>query len=125
MTATGMLTQKMARQVHWVRYPPRMGPTAVRPPAIPKKVARAFPRSRSGKVCTTMARAAGNMMAPPRPWTARKVTIHASAMPPLGVRPHRAEAPAKMITPSVAIFRWPTVSAKRPPKAKNAASESR
>ena len=29
--ATGMLTQKMARHVHCVRKPPRMGPTEVRP----------------------------------------------------------------------------------------------
>ena len=72
-----------------------------------------------------MARAAGNMMAPPNPWTARKVTIHASARLPLGVSPHKLEAPAKMMTPRVAIFRWPRVSARRPPKAKKAASERR
>ena len=82
---------------------------------MPKKVAKALPRSRSGKVCTTMARAAGNMMAPPRPWMARKVTIHASARPPLGVRPHMAEAPAKMRIPTTVIRRWPRVSARRPP----------
>ena len=52
-----------------------------------------------------MARAAGNMMAPPNPWTARKVTIQASAKLPFGVRPHMAEAPAKTTTPMVAIFR--------------------
>jgi hypothetical protein len=92
---------------------------------MPKKVANALPRSRSGNVWTTMARAAGNMMAPPRPWTARKVTIHASARPPLGVSPHMVELAAKMMTPSTAIFRWPSVSARRPPKAKNAASDSR
>jgi hypothetical protein len=102
-----------------------MGPTAVSPPAMPKKVARALPRSRRGKVWTTMARAAGNMMAPPRPWTARKVTIHASARLPLGVSPHRVELTAKMTTPRTAILRWPRVSAKRPPKAKKAANESR
>ena len=43
--ATGMLTQKMARQVHCVRKPPRAGPTGVSPPAIPKKRASALPRS--------------------------------------------------------------------------------
>ena len=38
-----------------------------------------LPRSRSGNVCTTIASAAGNMIAPPTPWTTRNVTIHASA----------------------------------------------
>ncbi len=125
MTATGMLTQKMARQVHWVRYPPRTGPTAVRPPAIPKNMARALPRSRRANVWTTMAREAGNMMAPPAPWTTRKVTIHASAALPLGVRPHMADAPAKTKTPSTTMRRWPRVSASRPPKANSAASDRR
>ena len=92
---------------------------------MPKKSASAFPRSRSGKVCTTIARAAGNMIAPPAPWTTRNVTIHASARLPLGVRPHIADAPANTITPSMTILRWPTVSASRPPKANSAASESR
>ncbi len=92
MTATGMFTQKMARHVHSVRKPPSSGPMAVRPPAIPKNSASARPRSRRANVCTTMARAAGNMMAPPAPWRIRKATIQASAKPPFGVRPHRAEA---------------------------------
>ena len=120
-----MLTQKIARQVHWVRYPPSIGPMAVRPPAMPKNNASALPRSRSANVCTTIASAAGNMIAPPTPWTARNVTIHASARLPFGVSPHSAEAPAKMMTPSVTIRRCPTVSASRPPNAKSAASVSR
>ncbi len=44
MIATGMLTQKMARQVHCVRYPPAIGPIAVNPPVMPKKIAIARPR---------------------------------------------------------------------------------
>ena len=75
---------------------------------MPKKAARALPRSWRGKVCTTMASAAGNMMAPPAPWTTRKVTIHASARLPLGVSPHMVEARAKTMTPSTTIFLWPT-----------------
>jgi hypothetical protein len=102
-----------------------MGPIAVRPPAMPKNSARALPRSRSGKVCTTMASAAGNMIAPPTPCTARNSTIHASARLPLGVSPHSAEAAANTMTPSVTIFRCPTVSASRPPNANSAASDSR
>ncbi len=72
-----------------------------------------------------MAIAAGNMSAPPRPCTARNVTSHASAAPPLGVAPHSADATAKMMTPSTTILRCPTVSPSRPPNANSAASESR
>ena len=115
MTATGMLTQKMARHVHWVRYPPSRGPMAVSPPATPKNMARALPRSRSGNVWTTTARAAGKRSAPPNPCTARNVTIQASARFPLGVRPHIVDASAKTTTPSTVTLRWPTVSARRPP----------
>ena len=97
----------------------------MRPPAIPKNVASALPRSRSSKVLTTMANAAGNMMAPPAPWTARKATIHASAKLPFGVRPHIADAAAKTMTPSTTIFRCPRVSASLPPNAKSAASANR
>ncbi len=120
-----MFTQKIARQVHWVRNPPSTGPIAVRPPAMPKNRARALPRWRSSKVCTTMASAAGNMIAPPAPWTTRKVTIQASANVPFGVRPHMAEAAANTMTPSVTILVWPIVSASRPPKANSALSDSR
>ena len=124
--ATGMLTQKMARHVHSVRKPPRMGPMAVSPPAIPKKSASARPRWWRGKVCTTMARAAGNMMAPPSalddPEGDDPGLGHA---PRSGVSPHTAEDPAKTTTPSITILRCPSVSASRPPKAKSAASDSR
>ena len=98
---------------------------AVRPPAIPKKRASAFPRSRSGNVLTTMARAAGNMRAPPAPWTTRNVTIQASATDPVGVRPHKVEATTKTMTPITHIFVWPKMSESRPPSAKSAASACR
>ena len=64
------------------QQPPRTGPIAVRPPAMPKKSASALPRWRSSKVCTTIASAAGNMIAPPAPWMTRNATIHASAKLP-------------------------------------------
>jgi hypothetical protein len=120
-----MLIQKIARQVHSIRNPPAIGPIAVSPPAMPKNSARARPRERRSKVTTTMAMAAGNMIAPPRPCRARNATSHASAALPRGVAPHNADAPAKTITPSTTILRWPCVSARRPPKAKKAASVSR
>ena len=60
---------------------------------MPKKIASALPRSRSSNVCTTIASAAGNMIAPPAPWITRNVTIHASARLPFGVKPaHRRGA---------------------------------
>ena len=83
-----------------------------------KEDARALPRSRSGKVCTTIATAAGNISAPPAPCTTRKPTIHASATLPLGVSPHMAEAPAKMMTPRVHMRRCPKMSDRRPPSGK-------
>ena len=119
------MIQKIARQVHSIRYPPAIGPTAVSPPAMPKNSASARPRERRSKVCTTIAIAAGNMSAPPRPWTARKVISHASAPLPRGVAPHSADAAAKMITPITTIRRCPTMSPSRPPNANSAASVSR
>jgi hypothetical protein len=41
------------------------------------------------------------------------------------VSPHIADAAANTMTPSVTILRWPTVSARRPPNANSAASDSR
>ena len=49
----------------------------------------------------------------------------ASASEPFGVAPHSAEAPAKMMTPTVTILRCPSVSASRPPNANSEASASR
>ena len=92
---------------------------------MPKNRASARPRERRSKVTTTMAIAAGNMIAPPAPCTARNATSHASAAPPVGVAPHSADAPAKMITPSTTIRRCPAMSARRPPNANSAASASR
>ena len=123
--ATGMLTQKMARQVHWLRTPPRIGPMAVNPPATPKKMAMARPRSFTGNAPTTIATAAGYMIAPPRPWSTRNDTIQASAPEPAGVRPHIVDAPANTTMPMTTILECPMVSASRPPKAKKAASDSR
>ena len=123
--AMGMLIQKIARQVHSIKYPPAIGPIAVSAPAMPKNKARARPRECKSNVTTTMAIAAGNMIAPPRPCTARNATSHASAAPPAGVAPHSADAPAKMITPMTTILRCPAMSARRPPKANRAASASR
>jgi len=125
ISATGMLIQKIDCHFHSIRNPPAIGPMAVSAPAMPKNSARARPRERRSKVTTTMAIAAGNMIAPPAPCSARDATSQASAALPLGVALHSAEAPAKMITPSTTILRCPAMSASRPPKANRAASVSR
>ena len=125
MIATGMLIQKIERHVHWVRNPPAIGPIAVRPPEMPKKIAIAFPRSRSGKEATTIATAAGNSSAAIAPWATRKKMIQAWAMEPFGVNPHAAEAIAKPVTPIITIRRRPSTSPSLPPKANSADSASR
>ena len=120
-----MLIQKIARQVHCVRNPPAIGPIAVRPPEIPKKMAIARPRSRSGNDATTIPTAAGNISAANAPWTTRQKMIHAWAMLPVGVNPQNADATAKPMTPYVTIRRRPSTSPSLPPKANSADSESR
>ena len=117
-----MLIQKIARQVHWVRNPPAMGPIAVSPPLTPKKIASARPRSRNGNAETTTASAAGIIKAADSPWTARKTMIHASAYDPFGVNPQSAEAPAKPTMPTRTTRLEPRTSASRPPSANPAAS---
>ena len=92
---------------------------------MPKKIAIARPRSATGKASRTIASAAGNMIAAPAPWMMRKTISQASAAEPVGVAPQRAEEVAKMIVPRTTMLRWPAMSARRPPKAKSAESESR
>ena len=125
MIATGMLIQKIARQVHCVRNPPAIGPIAVRPPEMPKKIAIALPRSRSGNEATTIATAAGNSNAAVAPWTTRKKMIHGSAIEPFGVRPHAADAIANPVTPMSTIRLRPSTSPSFPPNANSADSASR
>lgn len=124
-TATGTLTQKIARQVQLVSQPPRIGPIAVRPPATPKNSASARPRRSTGNTSTTTASAAGNISAAPRPCTARKQISQLSAAPPEGTAPQSAEAITKVSVPISIIRLWPRTSASRPPRAKKAARESR
>jgi hypothetical protein len=65
------------------------------------------------------------MIAAPAPWMTRKTMVHGSAALPVGVAPQSAEAVAKTITPSTTMHRCPAMSARRPPKANSAESESR
>ena len=125
MIATGMLTQKIARQVHCVRTPPASGPIAVSPPVMPKKIAIARPRCSTGKAAITIATEAGNISAAPAPWTTRKKISHASASDPFGVSPQQAEATANTSTPITTMRRRPSTSPSLPPKANSADSDSR
>src|SRR5439155_26738820 len=95
----------------WVRNPPAIGPIAVRPPEMPKKIAIALPRSRSGNEATTIATAAGNSSAAVVPWTTRKKMTHTSAIEPLGVSPHAADAIANPVTPIITVRRQDKVLA--------------
>ena len=85
----------------------------------------ALPRSRNGKAAITIASAAGNISAAPAPSSTRKKMIQASARLPSGVNPQAAEARTKTITPTTTIVRWPITSARRPPSANRAESDSR
>ncbi len=87
------------------------------PPATPKKIASARPRSACGKAATTIASAAGNMIAAPAPWITRKKMSHSSPAEPVGAAPQRAEATVKMTIPIRTMRRWPRTSASLPPKA--------
>ena len=102
-----------------------IGPIAVSPPEMPKKIAIARPRSRSGKEATTMPTAAGNISAAVAPCSTRKVMIQACAMPVVGVSPHIAEANAKPITPTMTMRLRPSTSPSRPPNANSADRASR
>src|SRR6478609_7387642 len=122
IAAIGRLIQKIDRQVHRVRYPPAIGPTAVRPPLTPKKMASALPRSPTGKAATTTASAAGIISAADRPWVTRKTIIHVSAKEVAGVAPHRPDETANPTIPTSTTRRDPNTSAIRPPSAKPAAN---
>ena len=85
----------------------------------------ALPRSRNGNEATTMATAAGNMIAAEAPWSTRNPMIHGAAMLPFGVKPQAAEASANPITPMTTIRRRPSTSPSLPPNANSADSASR
>ena len=102
-----------------------IGPIAVRPPEMPKKIAIARPRSRRGNDATTMPTADGNISAAVAPWSTRNVMIHGSARSPFGVAPHRAEVIAKPATPITTMRRRPSTSPSLPPNANSDASASR
>ena len=101
--ATGTLIQKIARQVqNSVRYEPAIGPTAVKSPAMMKKLASPLPRSSVGNAFRTSTVADGIISAPPTPCTTRKrisqLLGDASAS---GTSPHISEPAANSMMPIV------------------------
>ena len=73
----------------WVSAPPSTSPTAAPPEAIAAQTASAFDRSApSANVVVMIASAAGEMNAPPRPWSARE----AISAPDDQARPLRSDA---------------------------------
>lgn len=101
MTATGTLTQKIARQVQAVSQPPSSGPTAVSAPERPKNRASARPRRSTGKTATTTASAAGNISAAPSPWVALKAISQACASSPVGTQPQSTDETTNRRVPLV------------------------
>ena len=98
-----------------VRMPPASRPTAAPPTAIAAQTARALARSApSRKVVVTIDRAAGDTIAPPRPWRARATISHSEE----GASPFSSEAPVKTTTPATNSRRRPMKSAARPPSSR-------
>ena len=117
ITAIGTLMKKIHSQpTVSVSTPPRSTPTAAPLPAIaphtPSAVLRSLP---SANVVVRIERAAGEMIAAPRPWTARAAT----SVPVEFESPHANDAAANTISPTMKIRRRPNRSATRPPSSRN------
>ena len=110
---TGTLTKKIHSQPRYlVRIPPKSTPAAApEPPSAPQIPSALLRSAPSRKVVVTIERAAGEMIAAPRPCTAR-APIRTFA---LFARPQASEAAVKMTSPTMKISRRPSRSAIRPP----------
>ena len=99
-----------------VRIPPAISPVvpaaAPRPPQIPSALLRSAP---SSNMFITIERAAGSMIAPPSPCTARLAISRASVV----ASAHASEAAVNRARPSIRIRRRPRRSAARPPNSRN------
>jgi hypothetical protein len=95
-----------------VSTPPARTPTAAPEPPIAPQIPSALLRSApSSKVVMMIERAAGEMIAAPRPWSARAAIRTFSDH----ARPHRKEARVNTATPTRKTRRRPNRSAARPP----------
>ena len=115
-TPTGTLTKKIHSQPrYFVSTPPASTPTAAPEPPIAPQIPSALLRSApSSKVVMMIESAAGEMIAAPRPCTARA----AISTPSDQARPQRSDAIVKTTTPTRKTRRRPKRSAARPPSSR-------
>jgi hypothetical protein len=117
MAPIGTLMKKTHRQLSASTItPPRSRPTAPPAPAIAPQTASArFRSDPSAKVVRMIESAAGETIAPPRPWRPRA----RSSMPSDWDRPQISEAPEKTVIPATNKRRRPSRSASLPPSRRN------
>src|SRR5580765_4256172 len=113
---TGTLTKKIHSQPrYFVSTPPASTPTAAPlPPSAPQIPSALLRSGPSSKLVITIDRAAGEMIAPPSPCTARD----AISIPSDCASPHASEASVNSATPTMNTRRRPSRSAARPPSSK-------
>ena len=113
---TGTLTKKIHSQPrYFVSTPPASTPTAAPlPPSAPQIPSALFRSGPSSKLVITIDRAAGEMIAPPSPCTARD----AISIPSDCASPHASEASVNSATPTMNTRRRPSKSAARPPSSR-------
>ncbi len=116
-TPTGTLTKKIHSQPrYFVSTPPASTPTAApEPPIAPQIPSALFRSAPSSKVVMMIESAAGEMIAAPKPWTARE----AISTPSDEASPQANEAVVNTITPARNTRRRPSRSAARPPSSRN------
>ena len=116
-TPTGRLRKKIHSQLSAsVKMPPSSTPAAApKPPTAPQTPSAMLRSLPSEKVVMRIERAAGAMIAAPRPWSARapinEASLHASAA--------RSDATVKTARPPMNRRRRPARSAARPPRRRN------
>ena len=122
-TAIGRLTKKIASQPsESTSTPPAMTPSVPPRPASAPQMPSAVLRSRPcGNVTVTMASAAGDSSAPPKPCSARA----AIRTPDDGARPPASEPSANSPRPARKTRRRPSTSPRRPPSSRKPPNSSR
>src|SRR5436190_1651639 len=113
---TGTLTKKIhSHPAYFVRIPPKSTPAAAPLPPIAPQMPSALLRSEpSPNVVVMIASVAGEMIAAPRPWTARA----AISTPIEFARPHAREAAEKTAIPIMNMRLRPSRSPARPPSSR-------
>ena len=99
MIATGMLIQKIDRQVHWVRKPPASGPIAVSPPVIAEEDRHRLSALRDRERADDDADRGGEEERRERALDHAEEDDPRLRDPLVGVSPQNAEAAANPMTP--------------------------